>query len=146
MQWLLILLALGAGSLAPLQGTNAELYKHWQQPVWTTIWVYLSGLAAILLVQGLVRQTLPNHQALVAAPWWAWIGGALSIVTTVISLMFAQKLGSGMFTGLSLTASILVSIVLDQMGWLGFKQHSASPLRMLGGLLLIGGVWLVSRF
>ena len=81
-----------------------------------------------------------------SAPWWAWIGGALSIVTTLAALMFAQKLGSGMFTGLSLTASILVSIVLDQMGWIGFKQHTASPLRILGGLLMVGGVWLVSRY
>ncbi len=146
MQWIVILIAIGAGALAPLQGTNAELYKHWQQPIWTTIWVYLSGLAAILLVQGAFRQQIPAHEAVVAAPWWAWIGGVLSIVTTLAALMFAQKLGSGMFTGLSLTASILVSILLDQMGWIGFKQHPASPLRLLGGLLMVGGVWLVSRF
>ena len=51
MQWIVILIAIGAGALAPLQGTNAELYKHWQQPIWTTVWVYLSGLAAILLIR-----------------------------------------------------------------------------------------------
>ena len=96
MQWLVILIALGAGALAPLQGTNAELFKFWQQPIWTTIWVYLSGLAAILLVQGLFRQQLPTHYAVSSAPWWAYMGGILSIVTTLVALMFAQKLGSGM--------------------------------------------------
>ncbi len=146
MQWIVILIAVGTGALAPLQGTNAELYKHWQQPIWTTVWVYLSGLAAILLIQAAFRQQLPAHEAVVSAPWWAWVGGALSIVTTLAALMFAQRLGSGMFTGLSLTASILVSILLDQMGWIGFKQHTASPLRILGGLLMVGGVWLVSRY
>ena len=60
--------------------------------------------------------------------------------------MFAQKLGSGMFTGLSLTASILVSILMDQMGWIGFKQHTDSPQRIVCGLLMVGGVWLVSRY
>lgn len=146
MQWIVILIAIGAGALAPLQGTNAELYKHWQQPIWTTIWFYLTGLATILLVQAAFRQHLPTHEAVVAAPWWAYVGGILSIVTTMAALMFAQKLGSGMFTGLSLTASILVSILLDQMGWIGFKQHTASPLRLLGGVLMCGGVWLVSRY
>ena len=146
MQWIAILIAVGAGALTPLQGTNAELFKFWQQPLWTTIWVYLSGLAVILLVQGFVRQQLPTHHAVIAAPWWAWTGGALSIITTLSALMYAQKLGSGLFTGLSLTASILVSILLDQKGWIGFKQHTASPLRMLGATLLVGGVWLVSRF
>ncbi len=146
MTWLVILIAIGAGALTPLQGTNAELFKFWQQPLWTTIWVYLSALVGTLLIQVFVRQKLPTAQALHAAPWWAYVGGVLSIFTTVAALMYAQKLGAGLFTGLSLTASIIVSILLDQMGWIGFKQHSASPLRIVGGCLLVGGVWLVSKF
>ena len=146
MAWLIILLAIGAGALAPLQGTNAELFKHWQQPIWTTMWVYFSGLVGILFIQAFARQILPAAQAVQSAPWWAYIGGVLSIVTTLIALMFAQKLGSGMFTGLSLTASVIVSILMDQMGWIGFKQHSASPLRLLGASLMVCGVWLVSKF
>jgi transporter family-2 protein len=146
MAWFIILLAIGAGSLAPLQGTNAELFKHWQQPIWTTTWVYLSGLAGILLIQLFVRQPLPIAANVHAAPWWAYAGGFVSIATTLIALMFAQKLGSGMFTGLSLTASVMVSILLDHMGWVGFKQHPASPMRLLGGALMVTGVWLVSKF
>jgi len=146
MAWFIVLLAIGAGALTPLQGTNAELYKHWQQPIWTTVWVYLSGLMCVLLIQIFAKQSVPLASAVHAAPWWAYFGGALSIVTTLIALMFAQKLGSGLFTGLSLTASVIVSILLDQMGWIGFKQHTASPLRLLGGALLICGVWLIAKF
>ena len=141
-----ILLALAAGALTPLQGTNAELFKFWQAPLWTTIWVYASALAGTLLIQAFARQVLPTAQAVHATPWWAYMGGVLSIVTTLIALMYAQKLGSGMFTGLSLTASVIVSILFDQMGWIGFKQHTASPLRIVGGVLMVGGVWLVSKF
>ena len=97
-------------------------------------------------MQAFARQALPLGPAVQAAPWWAYLGGALSIVTTLIALMYAQKLGSGIFTGLSLTASVVISILLDQMGWIGFKQHSASPLRLLGGGLMVVGVWLVSKF
>ena len=146
MAWFVILIALGAGALTPLQGTNAELFKFWQAPIWTTVWVYLSALAGTLLIQAFARQTFPSAQAVHAAPWWAYTGGVLSIITTLAALMYAQKLGSGMFTGLSLTASIIVSIMLDQMGWIGFKQHAASPQRILGGVLMVGGVWLVSKF
>jgi transporter family-2 protein len=146
MTWIVVLLALAAGSMAPLQGTNAELFKHWQRPIWTTAWVYFSGLVGILLVQTCVRQPFPDSAGFHAAPWWAYVGGVISIVTTLIALMFAQKIGSGMFTGLSLTASLVVSILLDHMGWIGYKQHSASPQRLLGGALMITGVWLVSKF
>ena len=68
------------------------------------------------------------------------------MVTTLAALMYAEKPGSGMFTGLSLTASVVVSILYEHMGWIGFKQHTAPPLRLTGGLLMIGGVWLVSKF
>lgn len=146
MAWFVILLAIAAGAMTPLQGTNAELFKHWQAPIWTTVYFYFSGLAVILLIQAVARQALPTPPAIQAAPWWAYLGGALSIVTTLIALMFAQKLGSGLFTGLSLTASLIVSILLDHMGWIGFKQHPATPMRMLGGALMIGGVWLITKF
>jgi transporter family-2 protein len=61
-------------------------------------------------------------------------------------IMLAQKLGSGVFTGISVTAAIVTSIALDHFGWIGFKQHPASWPRMLGGGLMITGLWLVSRF
>lgn len=146
MAWFVILIALGAGALTPLQGTNAELFKFWQAPIWTTVWVYFSALTGTLLIQAFARQAFPSTQAVHGAPWWAYTGGVLSIITTLAALMYSQKLGSGMFTGLSITASLVVSILIDQMGWIGFKQHPASPLRILGGVLMVGGVWLISRF
>ena len=125
---------------------NAELQTHANAAFWTTMWVYVSGLAGVLLVQLLWRQPLPSWQMLQGAPWWAWLGGIVSIAATMAGLTLAQKLGAGIFTGVTISASILVSIVLDANGWLGFRQHAASPLRLAGGALMVFGVWLVSRF
>jgi transporter family-2 protein len=69
----------------------------------------------------------------------------ISIGPTLAGLIFAQKLGSGVFTSLSITASVVVSVLLDQFGAVGFKQHAASPGRLAGCALLVAGVWLVSR-
>ena len=55
-------------------------------------------------------------------------------------------MGSGMFTGLSLTASLLTSIVLDQFGLMGFRQHPLSSLRVTGAGLMIAGIWLIAKF
>jgi transporter family-2 protein len=146
-QWLAFVFALISGGANPFQsGTNAQLRTSLGQPLWTTAWVYASGLIGVLLVQTFVREPMPLAADATHAPWWAWVGGAISIVATFGGLTLAQKLGSGVFTGLSLTASLLVSIVLDHFGLIGFKQHTASPLRLLGAALMVGGVWLVSRF
>ena len=135
MQVLAILFALLAGGANPFQsGTNAELKTHLAQPLWATVWVYLSGLLGVLLVQAFVRQPLPSGPQTSSAPWWAWTGGLISIVATFAGLMLAQKLGSG------------VSLTLDHFGLIGFKQHTASPMRMAGGALMVLGIWMVTRF
>lgn len=152
MLWIAILITLAAGAANPLQaGSNAELNKHLGQPVLAGLWVYLSGLVLLLLAAAVLQRTTGSllARASVAAaqvPWWAWLGGAVSIASTMAGLLLAQKLGSAMFTGLSLTASLITSVVLDQLGWIGFRQHTASPARLLGCGLLVAGVWLVARF
>jgi len=74
------------------------------------------------------------------------VGGVLSIASTITGLTLAQKMGSALFTGLSLTASLLASIALDQFGLMGFKQHSLSMLRLTGAGLMVTGIWLIAKF
>lgn len=147
MQWLAIVFALLAGAANPFQaGTNAELKTQLSQPLWATVWVYATGLLGVLLVQLFARQPLPGAHQVHAVPWWAWTGGLISILATFAGLMFAQQLGAGVFTGLTITMSVVVSILLDHYGLIGFKQHTASPMRIAGGLLMVLGIWMVSRF
>lgn len=152
MLWILMLIALVAGAANPFQaGTNAELNKQLQHPVLAGAWVYLSGLAGLLLAAVVAPLFVRHPYAGVGArlahvPWWACLGGFISIVSTMAGLTLAQRLGSGVFTGLTLTASLVTSVLLDQFGLIGFRQHSASPARVVGCCLLVAGVWLIARF
>lgn len=146
MTWLLFLAALAAGTANPFQsGVNAQLNRQLAQPLWATIIVYATGLLALLVFQLFAQQPLPFDK-LTSVPWWAWLGGIVSIISTVIALSIAQRMGSGLFTGATLTASLVTSVLLDHFGLVGFRQHTASPARMLGCALMIAGVWLVARF
>ncbi len=140
-------MAAAAGAANPVQaGANAELKKCLNDPVWPGLAVYISGLLGMIAIQVFVRGPLPASAALGRAPWWAWTGGVISIASTIAGLTFAQKMGSGLFTGISVTASLAASIILDQFGLVGFKVHAASPLRILGTGLMVGGLWLVAKF
>ena len=146
MPWVLFLLALAAGAANPLQsGSNAQLNRQLVSPVWAGIIVYASGLFGLLIVQLFLRQPFPAAVRFSRVDGWAWIGGPVSIASTMAGLTLAQKLGSGLFTGLSITAAIAVSVILDQFGWLGFRPHTASPGRLIGCGLMILGTWLVTR-
>ncbi len=147
MNWISYLLATAAGAANPVQaGANAELKKCLNDAVWAGLAVYISGLLGMILIQLFVRGPLPAAAALSRTPWWAWTGGIISIASTIAGLTFAQKMGSGLFTGISVTASLAASILLDQFGLIGFKAHPASPLRILGTGLMITGLWLVAKF
>lgn len=147
MIWLTILVAIAAGAANPFQsGTNAQLNKQLGSPFWTAIVVYTTGLLGLLLVQAVMRQAIPDTARVPTVSPWAWLGGLISIAPTMAGLVLAQRMGSGLFTGLSVTAALVTSVLLDQLGVVGFRQHSASPGRLIGCALMVAGLWLVARF
>jgi bacterial/archaeal transporter family-2 protein len=137
-----------AGVGSPVQaGASAQLNKGLASPVWAALFVYVSGLIGVMIMQLVVRAPFPLAQMRGGEiPWWAWSGGLLSIGLTLTGLTLAQKLGSGLYTGLTLTASLLTSIALDHFGLVGFKPHPVTPLRGIGAGLLVAGIWLIARF
>ena len=146
MTWLLFLAALAAGTANPFQsGLNAELNKQLGQPIWAAVAVYVTGFATVVLFLLFARHAFPADK-IAAVSWWAWLGGAVSVISTVIALTIAQRLGSVLFTGASITAALITSVLLDQFGLIGFRQHAASPARIVGCGLMIAGLWLIARF
>ena len=71
------------------------------------------------------------------------VGGALFILAMLTA---APKLGAGAFTGLTVTAALVITILIDNNGWLGVDRHPAGLARLAGGALMIAGVALVAKF
>jgi transporter family-2 protein len=146
MTLLILLIAIAAGAANPFQsGTNAELNKQLGSPLWAATVVYATGLLGVLLLQLFLRQPFPSAARAESVHIWAWFGGLISIIATVAGLTVAQKLGAGVFTGVSITVSMAASVALDNFGLVGFRQHSASPARIAGCALMVAGVWIVAR-
>ena len=146
MTWLFTLIALAAGAANPLQSAaNAELNRQLGAPLWAGVVVYASGLLGLLLILLVAREAIPAGPTIAGVHLWAWCGGLISLASTMAGLMLAQRMGSGTFTGVTLTASLLMSVVIDQLGLFGFRQHTATPGRLAGCALMIAGVWLIGR-
>ena len=139
------LLAIMAGVLNTVQsGANATLNKSLEQPVMAALVVTAANVAVYLLASPFLGMSWPGAERIAQTPWWAWIGGALGAVYVLTAILFADRLGAAVFTGLTVTAGILTSIVLDHFGWVGFQQHTAGLWRIAGGAIMIGGLLLVS--
>jgi transporter family-2 protein len=89
---------------------------------------------------------LPTTHDLAAMPWWAVIGGLVGAVQVYAGLTLVNRVGAGMFVGLTVTAALITSLVVDHFGWFRMQMHPISIWRVLGGLLMVAGVTLISRF
>lgn len=147
----LLIFTVLAGILNTLQsGSNATLNKRLDHPLASAAVVYLGGLAVIALgwLGGHLvgRGGLPAADRVALVPWWGWIGGTLGLVYVFGMLLVAPRLGAAVFTAVSVTAGVLASLVLDHFGWMGFEQHAAGWGRIVGGLLIVGGLALIAKF
>jgi transporter family-2 protein len=124
--------------------------KSLQHPIVSSLVSFVTGIAALLLALAIytavTKVPMPATQQWTAAPWWGWIGGTLGAVYILAMVLTAEKVGSGVFVGLSITASILASLVIDHFGLLGFHRHTAGPGRIIGGALMIAGMLLIGKF
>ncbi len=147
MTWLLALLAAATGMLNTVQGgTNATLNKMSEAPVFTAFVVAFGNALVYLAAGAVVGFKWPDGGKLAQVPWWAWTGGLLGGLYVLALIFLAQKLGSAVFTGVTVTVAITTSVLLDHFGLVGFEQHSAGLWRVVGCLLMIGGLALVSAF
>jgi bacterial/archaeal transporter family-2 protein len=141
-----MLIAIITGAANPFQsGTNAELNKELGQPVWACVAVYAIGLVTMLAVALVMREPVPAMGRLGGTKPWAWAGGFISIAPTMAGLVLAQKMGSGIFTGVSITAALVTSVLLDHLGFIGLEKHPATLARVAGCGLMVAGVWLVAK-
>ncbi|MCJ2136226.1 DMT family transporter [Methylobacterium sp. J-026] len=140
--------ALLAGIATAIEpGQNAGLAKSLARPLLAgvvSLLVSIATIVAIMLVTGQVG--LPGADRLAQVPWWAWLGGLMSAGLTAAQLYLSKTIGAAAFLGLIVTGGVITSILLDHFGLVGFKVHPASLWRILGGVLMIGGVGLVARF
>ena len=144
MQFLLYPLAVLAGLMNPLQtACTSEMNKVLGRPFMVALLsvcgtLIVTGTGALLLGQfglgGKAGQV----------PWWAWLGGVAGSVFLLSQPIAAQKIGASSFIGLSVTAAVVASVLIDNYGWLDFPRHAASIGRIAGAGLMILGVSLVA--
>ena len=152
MKALLVLLSVVSGLSNPIQSAaTAALNKGTQQPLITALVLYAVAVATLLpLVAGYALwrglSLAPLREAAGELPWWVYIGGACNIVFVLVGAVATSKLGSGPFTVITLTAAVLLSIVLDSLGLMRLPVHPLTWPRMVGAALSIAGVMLVSLF
>jgi transporter family-2 protein len=141
-----IALAFVAGSLLPLQGAfNARLGASGSSLMHASIISFIVGTLAVAAYVCVTRPTV-SWAGFLDAPWYAWIGGVCGAFSLTAIILTFPRLGPGLAFGLLIAGQLVVSILLEHFNVFVAEPHPISILRLLGLLLVLGGVALIRLF
>lgn len=143
-QILLFLFAIAAGVILPVQaGLNTELGRALKSPVYATMMSFATGLFALLIYGFVTRMPFANVKNALSLPWYYWLGGVIGAVYVYAIIILTPRLGVALTFGLTVASQMIFGVVMDHFGWLDVPVHAVSWPRILGVLLVIGGVVLI---
>ena len=143
--WVIPFIILGGALQSAGAAMNGQLKQSLVNP-------YLASAASFALITFffialfvVMPHPLPPASNLASMPWWAPLGGLVGAVQVYAGLTQVNKVGAGIFMGVTVTAALVASVLIDHFGWFRMEQHPITWLRGVGVLLLIGGVTMVAK-
>lgn len=142
-----LVLAVAAGFCLPTQaGINARLAEWCRSAILAAAISFAVGTLALIAYALLLRIPWPELASTGRQPWWVWSGGFFGAFFVASTVVLAPRLGAASMVALIVAGQMLASMVVDHFGLLGYATHPASGLRLLGMLLLVGGVAMIRMF
>ncbi len=142
---ILVLVAFLIGMMLPVQaGLNAQLRTDLGHPLLAALASFGVGTVALFLLSVAARARLSGG-GLSEIPWWHWTGGLLGAVYVAAAVVLAPRLGAATLIAAIVAGQMITSLALDAKGWVGFSQQPLTPMRLVGGVLVIVGVLLINR-
>lgn len=139
MNWLYLGIAALSGAAMALQGTfNAALGKIlglWE----STLIVHLLGSVIVLIVLVVLGIGFDNFGKMNQVPWWAYLGGLLSVVIIYAVARSIPQIGVGNATTAIIVAQVSTAILIDCLGLFGMKRIDFQWIDLLGIALLAVG-------
>ncbi len=141
---MLFAVLIGAG-LSVQVGLNAQVRHYLGDPALAALANFLVGTIAILVYLLLMRANWPGPGLLRSVPPVNWAGGLFGAAYVAASALLAPRLGSASLLALLIAGQLLMSLLLDHFGWVGFATHEMNTWRVVGAVLLVAGVVLIVR-
>src|ERR1700727_2264214 len=124
--WIYPFIILGGALQTCGAAMNAQLFQSLGNKWLANAVSFALILAFFVCVFAMFPNPLPSSDGLAKMPWWAPLGGLVGAVQVYAGLTLVQKVGAGTFVGLTVTAALVMSLLIDHFGWLRVVPHPIS--------------------
>jgi transporter family-2 protein len=144
--WIIPFIIIGGAPQSCGAAMNGQLNKHVVNP-WLASAISFALITFFFAGASLIHpHPLPTQEDLAAMPWWAVGGGLVGAVQVYAGLTLVNKVGAGPFVGFTVTAALITSLLIDHFGWFRMQPHPLNSGRLIGSVLLVGGITLIAKF
>ncbi len=131
----------------PTQATvNSKLAESVNSPILAAFISFAVGTVVLfvyILLTGVPLSQLADSKT---APLVAWIGGFLGAFFVAVMATVVPKIGVAFAFSLAIGGQMIVTLLIDQFGWLGVPEKPISLTRIAGAALITVGVVLIRKF
>lgn len=138
-----IVMALVGGLIAAQPIVNAGLGKETGNLTAALISFAIGTLLLAVLVA--LSGNADGIGGVTNVPWYYLLGGALGAAYVFTALIVVSSIGAGGVAAATITGQLALSVVLDQIGFLGLDKEPITAERVIGVLLLLAGTYLIIR-
>ncbi|BAY08718.1 DMT family transporter [Calothrix sp. NIES-2098] len=140
MNMLLALLGAGSGGVLIAIGAaaNARLRQTLNSAIAAAAINFIAGFTTLALLMILQVLPIPPLDRLLAVPWWAFLGGFLGAAFVTLSTLVVPKLGLTTTTLSVVCSQMILSVVIDRLGWFSIAPRPITASRIIAiGLLVL---------
>ncbi len=98
-----------------------------------------------LLIMAVTGSGRITPATLSAVPWWVYLAGVFGAIFVGAGVVIAPVTGALVFFVCIVAGQLIGSTLADHFGAFGLAVREASPARLLGIVLVLGGAILVSK-
>lgn len=144
--WIAIVLI--AGALLPIQASlNNKVADALGGPIIGAAAACVVTVAALLGIVALQLPTTPiSWEGLRSLHWTAWLGGFIGALYLAVIILAYPRLGPAYTFCLLVFGQVLASLLMEHFNVLVTQPHPISPMRVIGLLCVVLGIFLIRKF
>lgn len=142
---MLLLFAMLVGAIVPVQtAINTRLRQSVGSPIGATFVSFIIAVVvASIIAWGVSGALVPDLSTAAAQPWWAWLGGFMGVMFIAGNIVLFPKLGPVQTVILPILGQVIMGLLIDQFGLFQSAQVAVGLWRLLGALIVVGGIAMV---
>jgi transporter family-2 protein len=126
-----------------VQGSLNALLSKVVGLVEATFLVHVTGTAAVAVILMLLYPGLGGLDQIGRIPWYAWLGGVLSVMIVYAVAASISRMGVATATTAIIVGQVSTAVLIDHFGLFGLRQIPFSWWKMAGIVLLAAGAKLM---